>query len=176
MIEGGTLYVLYGALGLYILLLGLAAVFDLWKFIIPNMVSAALLLAFIPAALILPFDVDWLSHLGAAAACFAVTAAFYAFGWFGAGDVKLLTAISFWAGFQAMPQLVFNVSLAGGALALVLLISRHLAKSRASAESPDAAAGIPRLFRMGEKIPYGVAIAAGAMPLAFKLPHLGLYL
>lgn len=163
-------------MGLYVLLLGIAAISDLWKFIIPNMVSLALLLLFIPAALILPFEVNWLSHVGAAAACFVVTAGFYALGWFGAGDVKLLTAISFWAGFQAMPQLVFNVSMAGGTLAFVLLISRYLTKSRVLANSPDAGTRIPRMFLMGEKIPYGVAIAGGAIPLALKLPHLALYL
>ncbi len=170
--EDYSFYLSYFAFAVYAGLLAAAALFDLLKFIIPNIVSAALLLLFFPLALVLPAEVDWLSHVGAAAACFAVTIVLYSFGWFGAGDVKLLTAASLWAGFALMPALLVYMSLAGGVLTLTLLVTRHLVAALAPAPSAAGGIEVPKLFRKGAKIPYGVAIACGALLIGLDLPYL----
>ena len=110
--------------------------------------------------------------MGAGGACFAVTIGLYALGWFGAGDVKLLSAVSLWAGFGLMPHLLVYMSLAGGLLTLVLLVIRQLVAARATAPAEGGALDVPKLFRKGSKIPYGVAIACGGLLIGFKLPFL----
>jgi len=167
-----SFYLSWAAFAVYAGLLAAAALFDLMKFIIPNLVSGALVLLFFPFALLLPAEVDWLSHLGAAAACFAVTIGLYSFGWFGAGDVKLLTGASLWAGFALMPALLVYMSLAGGALTLTLLVTRHLVAALAPASSTGGELEVPKLFKKGAKIPYGVAISCGALLIGFDLPFL----
>lgn len=170
--EDFSFYLSCFAFAVYAGLLAAAALFDLLKFIIPNVVSGALLLLFFPFALFLPAEVDWLSHVGAAAACFAVTVSLYSFGWFGAGDVKLLTAASLWAGLALMPALLVYMSIAGGVLTLVLLVARHLKATLAPAAFSNGGTGAPNLFTKGAKIPYGVAIAYGALLIGLDLPYL----
>jgi len=66
----------------------------------------------------------------------------------GGGDVKLLAAAGLWVGFSAAPWLLAAIFLAGGILALIYIIVRKLrGKSR----------------REAGRIPYGIAIAAGAL-------------
>jgi prepilin peptidase CpaA len=163
--------VTYLAFGLYMLLLAVAAGTDIYMFKIPNTVSAVLLVAFVPVALASPHEVPWLSHLGAAAAVLAGGFVLFAVRWLGAGDVKLMTAVALWAGLPQLPAFLAYVSFAGGALALLLLTLR-LAIARLAPER--TAAGLPRLLVRGERVPYGVAIAAGAMLLGLFLPLLDL--
>ena len=170
--EDYTFYLSCFALAVYAGLLAAAALFDLMKFIIPNAVSGALLLLYFPFALLLPAEIDWLSHLGAAAACFAATIALYSLGWFGAGDVKLLTAAALWAGLALLPALLVYMALAGGVLTLALVAARHLVAARVAASSPGAGTGVPKLFTKGAKIPYGVAISFGALMIGLDLPYL----
>ena len=173
-----------GAFANYVLLLGIAAVTDLRKFIIPNLVSLALFLAFIPVALLQPIEIDWLSHFGAAALCLVVGAVFFALRWFGAGDVKLLAAVAFWAGFPYLLHLMVYVGLAGGAFALLLLLLRFglgaafsaRSASETGGETTAATLALPPILRVGERVPYGVAITLGAIFLAFRLPYTALYL
>jgi prepilin peptidase CpaA len=89
-----------GAFYLYVILLLIAAATDIWKFIIPNLISLAVIALFVALALMQPFPVAWGSHLGAAALFFAGGLLLYRFNILGAGDVKLLTALSLWAGFS----------------------------------------------------------------------------
>lgn len=173
-----------GAFAIYVTLLGIAAVTDLHRFVIPNLVSLALFLAFIPVALLLPVEIDWLSHFGAAALCLVVGAVFFALGWFGAGDVKLLAAVAFWAGFPYLMHLVVYVGMAGGAFALLLLLFRFALGIAFSARSASETGGetsatnlaLPPILKVGERVPYGVAITLGAIFLAFRLPYTALYL
>ena len=66
----------------------------------------------------------------------------------GGGDVKLLAATGLWVGFAAAPWLLASIFLAGGVVAVLFIIVRKLrGRSR----------------REGSRIPYGVAIAAGAI-------------
>ncbi len=162
------------ALGLYVLLLATAAVTDIWQFKIPNAVSIALVVLFFPTALLLPLEVDWLSHIGAALVMFVAGVVAFALRWMGGGDAKLIAAVSLWAGFQHLLQFLFYFALAGGALALFLLVLRQVVSLLPVARPALAAGSLPRLLVKGEHIPYGVAISCGAVILGFGLPILGL--
>jgi prepilin peptidase CpaA len=162
-----------GALLLYMLLLLVAAVTDIWKFIIPNLVSIALLALFVALALLQPFPVNWWSHLGAGAAFFAIGLLLYRFNFLGAGDVKLITVLSVWAGFEHVLDMLLGIALCGGALALLLILIRKLVFSFALLAPSSGRQLMPRVLLQGEPVPYGVGIAAGGIWLGMKLPLLG---
>ena len=176
MIEPLYQHVIYVAFGLYLVLLAMAGACDLWKFVIPNVVSVALVLLFFVTALILPFDVPWLSHLGAATACLVVGAGMFYKGWMGAGDVKLMTALSLWAGFEHMTPFVLYVCVAGGVFAFFMILRRKLVMGVLVLQPSAAGLPLPRILMTGENIPYGVAVVFGGVMLGLKLPYLGLYL
>jgi prepilin peptidase CpaA len=79
-------------------------------------------------------------------AAFAVLAGLFALRMMGGGDVKLLTALALWVPFYEFMQLLLIMSLAGGALTIVL-----------------AAWHVMRRQKDKLKIPYGVAIAFGGL-------------
>ena len=173
--DQSYLMIFYIASGLYTLLLCLAAAFDSWKFIIPNAITVALIALFVVTALLLPFDMGWrgwLSHLGAAAAVLAGGAVLFAFNRMGGGDVKLMTAVAFWAGFEYLADLLLYIALAGGALAIGLIIVRRVLFGLMTAASMTKLA-VPRMLLSGEPVPYGLAIAPSAIFLGTKLPQLG---
>ncbi len=177
--DESYLIFLYVAFGLYALLLVVAAAFDTWKYVIPNAINVALVLLFVATALILPFEMgwrDWLSHLGGALAVFVGGAVLYAFNKMGGGDVKLLTAVAFWAGFDHLAELLLYVALAGGALTITLLIVRQLVMGLRTARPELAAAKFPRVLIPGEAVPYALAIAPSAIFLGTKLPQLGAFI
>jgi prepilin peptidase CpaA len=173
--DQSYLTIFYIASGLYTLLLCTAAAFDSWKFIIPNAITVALIALFVVTALLLPYDMgwrDWLSHLGAAGAVLAGGAVLFAFNKMGGGDVKLMTAVAFWAGFEYLADLLLYIALAGGALAVVLIIVRRVLFGLMTAASLTKLA-VPRMLLSGEPVPYGLAIAPSAIFLGTKLPQLG---
>jgi prepilin peptidase CpaA len=172
--EPAPQIVAHGAFALYVLLLCAAAATDIWKFKIPNWVNAALLLLFVPTALLLPAEVDWLSHVGAGFSVLAVGVVLFVLGWLGAGDVKLMTAVALWTGFGYLAEFVFLVALAGGGLALLLLVLRIVIARLPSVRGTPDGRALPRILVTGEKVPYGVAIACAAIILGFQLPYLGL--
>lgn len=181
----------YGAFGLFCLLCLAAAVFDLWKMIIPNAVSILLVALFFANALVLTlvsgYSVAWLSHLGAMAAVLFVGLVAYRFGVLGAGDVKLLSAVSLWAGFEktllepvVLDYLLLDylilVALFGGGLSLGLLLLRRLLVGLLLLQSSPQNITLPRYLLPREHMPYGVAIALPAIYLAIKMPLLGGFL
>ncbi len=186
-----ALFVRYGAFGLFCLLCLAAAVFDLWKMIIPNTISLLLVALFFANGLFLTFysgySVAWLSHIGALAAVLFVGLVAYRFGALGAGDVKLLSAISLWAGFERnlLDPLILDyylfdylilVALCGGVLSLALLILRRLVVGVLLLQSTPQNIALPRYLLPREHLPYGVAVAIPAFYLALKLPLLGGFL
>ncbi len=158
---------------LYIALLAVAAVFDIWKLIIPNVLSVALVALFIVVGLASPFEVDWLSHFGAAGVFFVVGIGLYAFKILGAGDVKLITAVAVWWGLEYLIDLLFFIGIAGGGLALVLLGMRRLIPSLLVMLKAPEKSKLPRLLLPGELVPYGVGVAVGSIFLAFQAPLTG---
>src|SRR3546814_2389693 len=96
----------------------------------------------------------------------------YRFGVVGGGDLKLMTAVSLWAGLDALPQLLLWTALAGGAFALGLIVLRRLLGGLLVVQPFAETVTLPRLLLPGEAIPYGVAIAIGGILVARNLPHL----
>lgn len=90
-------------------------------------------------------------------------------GFLGGGDAKLMAAASLLVPAAAVPALVLDVALAGGALAALYLLLFRLLRSRGAAPRPAPRAGVLRRVRAVEwrrirrrgPLPYGVAIAAG---------------
>jgi len=147
-------------LGLLAILLVVAAVIDVKTFTISNGLNAtvALLAPLYWWSSGLPLWPDAAIQFAVAAGVFVVLGATFYMGMMGGGDVKLAAALALW--FKPFVTLKFLVimSLAGGLLTLVvLLLHKKRGKPPFDGDAPaDAAAARP-------EIPYGVAIAIGAL-------------
>lgn len=142
----------------------IGALRDLTSFTIPNWISLALIAAFVPAALLLGLSPGAMGvHLLVGVAALVAGMAMFALRWIGGGDAKLFAAAALWLGAPAALTYVMMTGLAGGALALALI------SLRAPILRPYVLTGpgwFSRLADPKEAVPYGVAIAAGAL-LAF---------
>ena len=117
------------ATAVFILLVGfllIAAMCDLVSYTIPDTLSIVIAGLFVIAALVLPAETSWISHLAGAAVVFVIGLAAFHFGVLGGGDAKLITAVSLWAGFPALPALLLWIALAGGVLAIVVIGLRRM--------------------------------------------------
>ena len=137
-----------------------AALSDATSYLIPNRLCAALALAFVPAALALglPFG-GVVTCVGVGAAALALGVGLFALRVLGGGDAKLMAACLLWLGPAAAGPFLLWTAVAGGVLASALLFARRL-------PAPLAAAGprwVGRLLQPGGDVPYGVAIAVGAL-------------
>jgi prepilin peptidase CpaA len=136
-----------------------AAQSDVRRLRIPDRDSLILLAAF--AVWAMASGLGWLGialHCGTAVAVFAAGAALFALGVWGGGDVKLLAAMAAWTGPGELLRLLLVMALAGGVLALAVLLARRL-----PALNTDAA-GWRRPACLAEgHVPYGVAIAAAGL-------------
>jgi prepilin peptidase CpaA len=142
------------------LLVLIAALQDVTSYTISNRLSIGLALAFIPSALIMgmaPGQIGLCLLVGAAA--LAAGVAMFAMGWIGGGDAKLFAASALWLGWPAVTPFLAWTSLAGGGLAVVLLLARQ-APITAFNRTP---AWVARLLEPKGDVPYGVAIAVGAL-------------
>lgn len=143
-----------------------AAVWDVRSLTIPNAVPALIAALFLPYAI--AADLGWPQALIAAGLALCVFAAgfgLFAAGLTGGGDVKLLAAVSLWAGPGDLATLLLATALAGAGLALLLVVP-PLAQAMRALRRGTPAAAAPR-----NAMPYGVAITAGT--LVFALGRLG---
>lgn len=85
-------------------------------------------------------------QLAMALAVFALFCVAFYFGQMGGGDVKLIGALALWLPLTPLLQMLLVMSLAGGALTIIMLIDHKIRKSRKILE-----------------VPYGVAIVVGAL-------------
>ena len=140
----------------------LAALSDATSMTIPNWISAVLVVAFFPAALMagLPAAQIGISvALGVAA--LVAGAGMFALRWIGGGDAKLLAASVLWLGLAGAGAFLIWTALAGGALALALLGARRMVETTGLPfRKPQ---WLERLLAPAGDIPYGIAIAAGAL-------------
>ena len=147
----------------------MAAVNDALSMKIPNMISLALLAGFV---LITPFAwVDFATfgeHVLVGLGVFAVAFGMFAAGWLGGGDAKLLAATAFWWQTADLFPYLLVTAIAGGALAIFLMLGRRYI--------PVGVLTSPWLYRMFKdetKMPYGIALAIGAL---VTLPKSQIYL
>ncbi len=137
-----------------------AAVSDLLTMTISNRLCLALTAGFLAFALYCGFDAatfGW--HLAAGFTVLVFGFAFFAAGWIGGGDAKLAAATALWFGFDPLLMYLAVSGLLGGALTLGLLQARSYPLPGFVARWPWAL----RLHAPETGIPYGIALAAGAL-------------
>lgn len=124
-----------------------AAVSDAQSYRIPNYLSGSLALLFPIYAVFSPTAIDWRATVLVFAATALAGFAALCGNVFGAGDVKLLSAASLWAGPHLIALLLVVMAFVGGieSLAVVFALRR---RGQSLAKAP---------------VPYGVAIAAGGL-------------
>ncbi|MFA5969245.1 MAG: prepilin peptidase [Sphingomonas sp.] len=144
---------LYAAIAVLIM----AGVQDVWRLRITNFFPIAIVALY--PAWVAAVGFDW--SIWQNCAVFAVTLMIgilaFSRGLLGGGDVKLLAAIALWFDIQGSAALFAYVSIGGLLLSLALIIGRRLVPSTLLDRSGALA------LRPKGPIPYGVAIAGGAI-------------
>jgi prepilin peptidase CpaA len=94
------------------------------------------------------------SHLAHAAIALLAGMVLFRFGIVGGGDAKFYAAVASWFSLSTAAGLLVAVSLSGLVIFLVWFVWRRLTKQPIRAPSPDSTS---------DKLPYGIAIAAGGI-------------
>lgn len=141
---------------LFAVLLMLAAFEDLWRLKISNWICAAIIVAAVVAVILAGPVAGLWQNVAVFAALLAVGTPLFAYGKMGGGDVKLLAATGLWFDLTGAGRMIVAVALAGGVVAIVVLILRTIKWSQAARERIA-------ILRPKGGIPYGVAIAGGAL-------------
>lgn len=147
-------------IGIFCVAMIFAGLRDLTTMTIPNWLALALVVIFFVAAAVssMPFR-DIAQHTAVGAACLLIGMAFFARGWIGGGDAKLMAAVALWVGWaQVLPYFVM-ASLLGGALTLAILGYRNLPLPAFVARCDWAM----RLHNRAEGVPYGIALALAGL-------------
>jgi prepilin peptidase CpaA len=138
-------------------LVALAAVQDLFQLKISNAFPVILVALFGAWVWQTGFETDVWENAVMFAIVLAIGTLLFSKGWFGGGDVKLLATIALWFDLSGGLSLVMWTTLGGGLLSLLFIFLRRVVSVPAS-----AAGRFPALRKKGP-IPYGIAIAAGAI-------------
>ncbi|QOZ29031.1 prepilin peptidase [Bradyrhizobium sp. CCBAU 51753] len=141
-------------------LMAFAAASDLLTMTIPNRVALGLLAGFFILAPLSGMGAyDILVHAGAGALVLVVAFGMFAMRWIGGGDAKLVAAAGLWLGFDHLLAFLVFASLFGGALTVLLLQVRQWPLPYLLASQ----AWIARLHDKQADVPYGIALALGAL-------------
>jgi prepilin peptidase CpaA len=137
-----------------------AGLMDLTTMRIRNGLVLVLLAAYAMLAPLAGFtleEIAWSTAIamGILAVCFV----FFAFGWMGGGDVKLLAVTALWLGFDHTPAFLLYTALSGGALTLVVLRLRTVGLPAFLGSRH----WISQLQSDEAGVPYGVAVAVAAL-------------
>ena len=148
-------------LSLFPALVIVAALRDATSMTIPNWISVALVAAYPAAALALGLPLPVVgASVGLGLGALALGVAMFALRWIGGGDAKLFAAAALWLGLSGAASFLIWTALAGGILAAALLGARRMV---ALSGFPVRQPWISRLLAPEGDIPYGIAIAAGAL-------------
>ncbi|HEY9010723.1 MAG TPA: prepilin peptidase [Devosia sp.] len=142
------------------LLMLVAAFSDLFTMRITNTLVVTVVAGFFIMALVAGFSAEaLLSHVAWAAGVLVMAFAFFAFGWIGGGDAKLVAATTLWVGPALLLPYLIYAALLGGALTMALLAIRRW-------PLPARLQRISWLDRLHDKqqgVPYGIALAAAGL-------------
>jgi len=132
---------------------------DMLTMTIPNRISLILIAGFLVVAPVSGMSLEQFGwHLASFLLMLSCTIAMFALGWMGGGDAKLIAVGALWVGFDNLLPFLTNIAVLGGLLAIIILGFRAF---------PLAALPVPhwilRLHQSGGGIPYGLAIAGGAL-------------
>lgn len=144
-----------------------AAVGDIKTYQIPNAISLALFALYPVHVLTAPYAVSPLPALAVMAIVLAIGFGLFSLRLMGGGDVKLLTALSLFAGPRLVLDMMLITAIAGGAIAVVML--KHQARYALAAALDHVGSQSLRNAVLTDSIPYGLAIAVGAICLALQL-------
>jgi len=145
-----------------------AAAYDAATLTIPNWISLALMGLF--PVLALSVGLGWGEagiHVAIGFCALVIGMILFATRLIGGGDAKLFAAIALYMGGAWIGAYVFSVALAGGALALALLLARWIA----GMGFVFRWTWLSHLTKADAGIPYGIAIAAGGL-FVFPATHL----
>lgn len=157
------------ALAAFAALLIYAAYSDVAGLIIPNWVSLALIGLFLPLAFAFGMPLAEIgAHLLFGFGLLAIGFFLFQANIIGGGDAKLLAASAVWTGFAAFTPFAVGTVLAGGVIALALLVLRKLAGPR-----EGLPAFVNRLLTPNTGVPYGAAIMLGGLMALPALPFAG---
>lgn len=167
-------------LSIFAALLLVAALEDLRSRRIPNWLVLGVIILWAPWLAVSPTADSWLASLGVATVTFLIGTVLFARDILGGGDVKLITAVTLWAGWQDLALFTAVMSLTGGLLGIASLawqrygwmIVPYIVPLR-----PTAGPLRPIFGNQAEAVdengqplplslPYGIAIAAGGLAVA----------
>ena len=140
----------------FAILLIAAAAEDSVRLRISNITVGLVLLGAVVTAFVLGLEPRMWQNLALLIAALAIGTPLFGRGILGGGDVKLLAATFAWFNLSAAPHLLLAVALSGGVLALAIIALRSL-------KWPDGVRQRTILLQRRAGIPYGIAIAAGAI-------------
>lgn len=144
-----------------------AAITDACSLEIANWISIVIALIFLPAALLSGLTLTSIAYHYALASAFFVGGIFlYAKGLTGGGDVKFLAAVCVWWEPGQLAMYIIIVAILGGVLAGAVILANHIDRLRPLLpwlEDGDA---------MKQPIPFGIAIAGGALIMFDAIPVL----
>lgn len=144
-----------------------AAVYDLTTFTIPNWLTLSLVLAFAVFAVILKADLGLLGwHMLVSLVFLLCGMLLFGLSLIGGGDAKLLAFAGLWLGPGAALEFAFYSTVMGGFLTLAILAFRRMPIPGPAADMP----WVSRLHDANSGVPYGVALAAGALILLPSSP------
>lgn len=161
MVDPMMLYLQAVLLLVFPILVIAAALRDVTSYTIPNWMSGVLILGFFAAAPALGLTLSSIGlHAGIGAGALVAGMAMFALRWIGGGDAKLFAAAGLWMGWPASLDFLLTTCLAGGGLAMILMSLRSIHIRHFAQMGP---AWFGRLATPGENVPYGAAIAVGAL-------------
>jgi prepilin peptidase CpaA len=141
---------------IFALLLAAGAAEDAVRMRISNITCGLIFAAAIVAMAVVGPEVRVWQNFVVFAALLAAGTPLFAAGKMGGGDVKLFAASGLWFDIQGGVLLLTSVLIAGGVLALAVLAVRMFNWS-------EGTLGRVQVLRAGAGIPYGMAVAAGAL-------------
>jgi len=141
---------------------------------IPNVYSLGIALSLFVALLVdavtgngMEFFAPWKSHLIAGAATFAATFVLFSFRMIGAGDSKLCSAFALWVGLTGLASFLFYMAITGALLGLATKVMNK----RVLVAAPAEGSWIAKAQTGFGGVPYGIAIAVGALVAFYQLGY-----
>ena len=140
----------------YAALLSAAAIEDAIRLRISNLLVLGVIAGAIVAMFFAGPGVALWQNFAVFAGLLVIGTPLFAAGKMGGGDVKLLAATGLWFDLRGAMMMIASVLIAGGVLAILIIVARLFGWSEAARERYQ-------LLKRGGGIPYGVAISAGAL-------------
>ncbi len=151
---------------IFALLVAAAAYSDVKNFTIPNVFSLSIVILYPAYVLTAEVQPEWLTSIGISAIVLTLGFVLFALRICGGGDVKLFAASTLWAGPDLFVVFLALTAVTGGFIAVSLWVGH-----RAAQTLPFLPQGLNCDSETFAKkpMPYGAAIALGAVYVAFTL-------